>query len=68
MEAYGAALACQDAGVPFCVVLGVANQVGPEAHAQWKAHRVEAEQAACRIAERWLQEDGRDLSLGDGQT
>ena len=68
MEAYGAALACQDAGVPFYVVLGVANQVGPAAHAQWKAHRVEAEQAACRIAERWLQEDGRDLSLGDGQT
>lgn len=68
MEAYGAALACQDAEVPFFAVLGVANQVGPDAHAQWKAHRVEAEQAACRIAERWLQEDGRDLSLGDGQT
>ena len=46
MEAYGAALACADAGVPFAAVLGVANHVGPGAHAQWLAHRGDAEAAA----------------------
>lgn len=48
MEAYGVALACQDAGVPFCAVLAVTNIVGPDAHAQWKANRAEAQAAAVR--------------------
>ena len=48
MESYGAALACQDAGVPFGAVLGITNIVGPDAHAQWKANRVEAQAAAVR--------------------
>ncbi len=48
LEAYGAALACQEAGVPFLAVLGIANEVGPQAHAQWRAHRAEAEAAARR--------------------
>jgi 3-methyl-2-oxobutanoate hydroxymethyltransferase len=42
------ALACQEAGVPFLAVLGIANEVGPQAHAQWRAHRAEAEAAARR--------------------
>ena len=46
MEAYGAALACADAGVPLSVVLGIANRVGPAAHAEWTAHRGAAEAAA----------------------
>lgn len=46
LEAYGAALACAEAGVPFLAVLGIANEVGPHAHAQWRAHRAEAEAAA----------------------
>lgn len=50
MEAYGAALACAEAGVPFVAVLGVANHVGPGAHAQWKAHRSQAEAAAQTAA------------------
>ncbi len=52
MEAYGAALACADAGVSFSAVLGITNVVGPDAHAQWKAHRAQAEAAAVRAAGR----------------
>ncbi len=46
MEAYGAALAAAEAGVPFAAVLGVTNAVGPGAHEAWRAHRGHAEEAA----------------------
>ncbi len=46
LEAYGAALACAQAGVPFAAVLGVASEVGPEAHTHWLLHRQEAQRAA----------------------
>lgn len=49
METYGAAWACHAAGVPFGVVLGVTNRVGPTAHAEWKANR-DAVEAATRAA------------------
>lgn len=49
LEAYGAALACAQAGVPFAAVLGVASEVGPEAHTHWLLHRQDA-QAAARAA------------------
>jgi len=45
LEAYGAALACAQAGVAFAAVLGITNQVGPDAHTQWLTHRTEARQA-----------------------
>ncbi len=62
MEAYGAALACQDAGVPFAVVLGIANRVGPDAHAEWLAHREEAERAAQAVAQHWLVAGGQEMA------
>jgi len=46
MELFGVAHACARVGVPVMAVLGVTNLVGPEAHAQWKAHRAQAEAAA----------------------
>lgn len=49
MEAFGAAWACAAAGVPFGVVLGVTNRVGPSAHAEWRARRAAVE-AATRAA------------------
>lgn len=52
LEAYGAALACAERGIPFVAVLGIANRVGPDAHAEWVAHRAEAEQAARTAARR----------------
>jgi len=45
MEAYGVAVACQDRGVPFLAVLGIANHVGPDAHTQWLLHRERAHEA-----------------------
>lgn len=46
MEAYGVALACEQLAIPFVVVLGITNEVGPEAHVQWLTHRDAAQQAA----------------------
>ena len=42
------AMACQQADIPFAVVLGVANDVGPSAHAQWLSHREAAQEVARR--------------------
>jgi nucleoside phosphorylase len=63
METYGAALACAEAGVPFSVVLAVANRVGPSAHAEWLANRERAEEAARAVARQWLASAGQFLSL-----
>ncbi len=49
LEAFGVAWACHQAGVPFVAVLGITNDVGPEAHVQWLTHRDHA-QAAARDA------------------
>ena len=46
METFGAACACAQHGVPFLAVLGIANEVGPEAHLQWLANRNHAQDAA----------------------
>ncbi|MEQ1570081.1 MAG: hypothetical protein ABMA64_30890, partial [Myxococcota bacterium] len=51
MEAYAVAAACREYGVPFTAVLGITNDVGPDAHRQWLAHRDEV-QAAVRAAVR----------------
>ena len=49
LEAFGVALACKHVGIPFLAVLGITNDVGPDAHVQWLTHRDDAQQAA-RIA------------------
>jgi futalosine hydrolase len=46
LEAFGVAIACQQARVPFVAVMGISNEVGPEAHTQWLTHRDAAQQAA----------------------
>ena len=46
LECFGAAWACMDAGVPFTAVLGIANRVGPDAHAEWLTWRGRAQDAA----------------------
>jgi purine-nucleoside phosphorylase len=50
LETFGVALACARAGVPFAAVLGITNDVGPDAHAQWVANRRSAEEAARTVA------------------
>ncbi len=37
LELTGVFAACHAAGVPVAAALGVANRVGPDAHAEWKA-------------------------------
>lgn len=52
MEAYGVAAACVAAGVPFAIVLGITNVVGPGAHAEWLAHRGACQDAAAAAVAR----------------
>ena len=46
MESFAVAYACHNVGVPFVAVLGITNDVGPDAHVQWLAHRAAAHRAA----------------------
>ncbi len=46
LEAFGVARACFDQGVPFVAVLGIANQAGADAHAQWLSWRTPARESA----------------------
>lgn len=70
LETWGVARACAMWGVPFVSVLGVANRVGPDAHAEWKAHREEAERAAWSVVQRWVDENSVNVcppgSVGGG--
>jgi purine-nucleoside phosphorylase len=46
LEAYSVAFACQQRDIPFIVVLGIANNVGPLAHSEWLTNRNAAQKAA----------------------
>ena len=50
LEAFAVARAAATAGLPFAVVLGLSNTVGPSAHAAWKRNANRAAAAACRAA------------------
>ena len=54
MEAYGAAHACTQAGVPFVGIYGISNRVGPNAHVEWLEHRSEARERARDAAAQLL--------------
>ena len=54
LEVFGVAYACMQAGIPFNAILGIANDVGPNAHAQWLSHRDEAQNAAREAARELL--------------
>ena len=54
LEAFGVAYACQQMGIPFSVILGIANDVGPNAHVQWLTHRDDAQEAARTAAKTLL--------------
>jgi nucleoside phosphorylase len=49
LEAFAVARAASMARVPFAVVLGVSNVVGPKAHAEWRANHLGASRAACHL-------------------
>jgi futalosine hydrolase len=54
LEGFAVARAAASAGVPFVAVLGIANLVGPEGHAQWRTHATAAAAAACSAVRTWL--------------
>ena len=54
LEVFAGARAAAAAGVPMAAVLGIANQVGPHAHTQWRRHHLAASNAACAVAWSWL--------------
>ena len=58
LECYGVAAACHAAGIPFAAVLGVANQVGPDAHMEWLTYRESAQEAARQGIRALLQAEG----------
>ncbi|HEY0713632.1 MAG TPA: phosphorylase [Polyangia bacterium] len=47
LEAFAVARAAAAAGVAFAGVLGISNVVGPQSHAQWRAHAEASAYAAC---------------------
>ena len=50
LEAFAVARAAAAARIPFAAVLGIANRVGPNAHAEWLANAPRAAEAAGRVA------------------
>ena len=47
--------ACADAGVPFGIVLGVANRVGATARDEWRANHRAAGAAAGALVAQWIE-------------
>jgi nucleoside phosphorylase len=54
LEAFAVARAAAACGVAFAAVMGIANQVGPRAHAEWRAHHLAASRAACHLVWAYL--------------
>lgn len=55
LEAFALARAAASMKIPFAVVLGVANHVGPGAHREWKKNAAGAAAAACEAVLAFLQ-------------
>lgn len=49
LEVFAVARAAAAAEVDFAAVLGIANRVGPSAHAEWRAHHQAASNEACSL-------------------
>jgi nucleoside phosphorylase len=62
LEAFAVGRAAADRGVPFAAVLGIANQVGPRAHAEWKLNAAAAAAQACAGVRAFL--EGRRTRRG----
>jgi nucleoside phosphorylase len=54
LEAFALARAAASMGIPFAAVLGIANKVGPNAHAEWKKNAATAAAAACEAVMSFL--------------
>ena len=56
LEAFAIARAAARTDVPAAAVLGIANRVGPRAHAEWRRHHEAASKAACEVVWAWLRD------------
>jgi nucleoside phosphorylase len=54
LEAFALFRAAERLSIPAAAVLAVSNQVGPDARAEWRKHRAEAEAAAQEAVRKWL--------------
>jgi nucleoside phosphorylase len=63
LESYGVAVACSALGIPFIAVLGVANTVGSQGRAQWRANHESASVAAGEHLLGWLRQGAPGLPL-----
>lgn len=54
LEAFAFARAAASLGIPFAVVLGIANHVGPSAHREWRKNAGPAAAAACEAVVAFL--------------
>jgi nucleoside phosphorylase len=54
LEAFAVARAAAAHDLPFAAVLGISNDVGPAAHAQWRTHAATAAASACQVVLKWL--------------
>jgi nucleoside phosphorylase len=54
LEAFAVARAAAAAGLPFAALLGIANDVGPSAHHQWRDNHRSASRAACEAVAEFL--------------
>ncbi len=43
--------ACTSYQIPCSAILGISNEIGPQAHQQWKQYRNKAEKNACQAAQ-----------------
>jgi len=50
LEAFAVARAATASGLPFAIILGISNPVGPSGHAAWRRNATRAAAAACRAA------------------
>jgi len=54
LEVFAVARAAAARRIPFAAVLGIANRVGPTAHAEWQEHNASASAAACAAVAEFL--------------
>jgi nucleoside phosphorylase len=64
LEAFGAAMACKAAEVPFVAVLGVSNIVGSTGAHDWKQFQRAAVNAAADVIVTWVQRGAQGLPHG----
>ena len=64
LEVFAVARAAEARRIPFAAVLGIANRVGPTAHAEWQEHNASASASACAAVVEFLRARTRTRAPG----